>query len=131
MGTTSTIVEFSLPVGYCDEEGTLHKNGIMRLARASDEIAPLKDPRVQANPDYLAVVVLSRVVTQIGTIDVISTNVIDNLFIQDFAHLLNLYNQVNGVSQEEQALSGLSAESGEQSLGNVEALSSWKSYMVK
>lgn len=40
-----------LPHGYCDGEGVLHREGAMRMATAFDEIAPLKDPRVQSNPD--------------------------------------------------------------------------------
>lgn len=131
MSVISTEVPFVLPVGYCDDEGTLHKQGIMRLARASDEILPLKDHRVQANPDYLAVIVLSRVVVKLGTLESISTNVIENLFVADFTYLHNLYNQLNSVEQEEGSLSALSATLGGQSLGNVEALPSRKSYTPK
>ena len=103
-----------LPVWYCDDEGTLHKQGIMRLARASDEILPLKDHRVQANPDYLAIIVLSRVVIKLGTLESISTNVIENLFVADFTYLHNLYNQVNSVEQEEGSFGALGATRGGQ-----------------
>jgi len=41
-----TEYEFTLPKGYVDEDGSLHKEGIMRLATAADEILPLRDPRV-------------------------------------------------------------------------------------
>ena len=63
-----TEYEFTLPAGYVDKEGNLHREGIMRLATAADEIVPLKDPRVQANPAYLIVILLSRVVTRLGSV---------------------------------------------------------------
>ena len=58
--------EFTLPMGYLDEDGNLHREGTMRLATAADEILPLKDPRVQKNPAYLVVILLSRVITRLG-----------------------------------------------------------------
>src|SRR3712207_9238535 len=58
---------FTLPKGYVDAEGNLHREGVMRLATAFDEIAPMKDPRVQSNPGYLVIILLSRVVTRLGT----------------------------------------------------------------
>ena len=60
---------FQLPLGYVDAEGNRHRDGTMRLATAYDEIAPLKDPRVQSNPGYLLVILLSRVVVRLGTLD--------------------------------------------------------------
>ena len=61
-----TEVQFTLPKGYLATDGMLHKEGVMRLATAADEILPLKDPRVQQNPAYLTVILLSRVVTRLG-----------------------------------------------------------------
>ncbi len=61
-----TEYEFILPKGYVDEDGSLHKEGVMRMATAADEILPLRDPRVQSNPAYLTIILLSRVVTKIG-----------------------------------------------------------------
>ena len=52
--------------GYVDETGVLHRRGVMRLATAADEILPLRDPRVQQNQAYLAVIVLARVITRLG-----------------------------------------------------------------
>lgn len=95
MNVISTEIEFTLPIGYRDADGTLHRQGVMRLATAGDEILPLRDHRVQGNPGYLAVIVLSRVVTRLGTLDMINTNVIENLFAADFAYLQELYNQIN------------------------------------
>src|SRR4029077_7177482 len=60
---------FRLPLGYVDAEGTVHRDGTMRLATAFDEIAPLKDPRVQSNPGYLLVILLSRVVLKVATLE--------------------------------------------------------------
>ncbi|WMW25092.1 phage tail assembly protein [Methanolobus sediminis] len=93
--TFQTEFEFTLPQGYVDEDGNLHKDGIMRLATAADEILPLKDPRVQSNPAYLSVILLSRVITKLGTLHSINTRNIENLFIADMAYLQELYQRIN------------------------------------
>ncbi len=90
-----TEFEFNLPKGYVDSEGNLHKQGIMRMATAADEILPQKDPRIQANPAYLAVILLSRVVTKLGELNNISTKTIEGLFSSDLAFLQNFYQQIN------------------------------------
>lgn len=87
---------FTLPVGYQDEAGNLHTDGQMRLATAADEILPLRDPRVQSNPAYLSVIVLARVVTQLGTLDAVNPGVIEKLYAADLTYLQELYNAVNG-----------------------------------
>jgi hypothetical protein len=86
---------FSLPIGFVDLEGTLHKDGVMRMATAMDEIAPLRDLRVRSNQAYLAVILLSRVVVQLGTLPAVSTAVIENLFAADLAYLQSLYRRIN------------------------------------
>jgi hypothetical protein len=86
---------FRLPRGYLDDAGALHRDGTMRLATAEDEIAPLRDPRVQANPAYLVVILLSRVVTRLGDLAVVNPKVINGLFAADLAYLESLYRQVN------------------------------------
>jgi hypothetical protein len=90
-----TEYEFELPRGYVDQEGNLHKRGIMRLATAADEILPMRDPRVQQNPSYLSIILLTRVVTKLGEVRAIDTRVIENLFTADLAYLQNLYRQIN------------------------------------
>lgn len=90
-----TEFEFTLPQGYADDDGSLHKDGVMRLATAADEILPLKDPRVRSNSAYLTIILLSRVVTKLGTIDNVSPHVIENLFVSDLAYLQDLYERVN------------------------------------
>ncbi|MCL2576439.1 MAG: phage tail assembly protein [Defluviitaleaceae bacterium] len=95
-----TDYEFELPQGYVDKEGNLHKKGVMRLASAADEILPLKDPRVQQNPPYLTVVLLSRVITKLGSVDNIDTNVIEKLFSADFNYLQGLYQEINSPVNE-------------------------------
>lgn len=95
MGVLQTEFEFTLPVGYVDESGTLHKEGTMRLATAADEILPMKDPRVQQNPSYLTVILLSRVVTRLGTLKMITPLMIEGLFAGDFTYLQELYNRIN------------------------------------
>jgi hypothetical protein len=91
-----TEFEFTLPMGYADEHGDLHKTGVMRLATAADEVLPMRDPRVQQNAAYLTIIVLSRVVTQLGTLSQINTGVIEKLFTTDFAFLQSFYEQING-----------------------------------
>jgi hypothetical protein len=96
--------EFTLPTGYLDDEGTLHRDGTMRLATAADEILPLSDPRVQKNPGYLAVILLSRVVTRLGTVDRITPKTIEGLFASDLAHLQDLYNAINGLASGDEVV---------------------------
>lgn len=90
-----TEYEFTLPRGYVDKEGNLHKKGVMRLATAADEIIPLKDRRIQQNPGYLTIVLLSRVIISLGTLPEINTYVIENLFTVDLAYLQELYTRIN------------------------------------
>ncbi|HLB49783.1 MAG TPA: hypothetical protein VJL59_22430 [Anaerolineales bacterium] len=90
-----TEFEFTLPVGYVDPDGSVHKQGVMRMATAMDEIAPLRDLRVRANQAYLAIVLLARVIVKLGTLPNISTTVIENLYVADLAYLQALYRQIN------------------------------------
>jgi hypothetical protein len=90
-----TEFEFTLPCGFLDEQGTLHREGVMRRATAADEILPLKDPRVANNPAYLAVILLARVVTRLGTLAQVNPRVVENLFAADFAYLQDRYNEWN------------------------------------
>ncbi|MGW0809095.1 phage tail assembly protein [Nonomuraea sp. NPDC002799] len=87
--------EFTLPLGYLDGEGTLHRQGVLRLATAADEIHPLRDHRVQQNEAYLIVIILSRVITSLGSLSQITPKVIEGLYAADLAYLQELYNQVN------------------------------------
>lgn len=90
-----TEFEFELPRGYMDSEGNLHKQGVMRLATAIDEIAPMRDARVKANDAYHTVILLSRVVTRLGELRAINPHVIENLFSGDLAYLQDFYSQIN------------------------------------
>jgi hypothetical protein len=90
-----TEFEFTLPRGYVDGEGNLHRGGVMRLATAMDEIAPLKDPRVQANPGYHVVILLSRVITKLGDLERINPKVLEGLFAGDLAYLQDFYRRIN------------------------------------
>lgn len=90
-----TEVEFTLPRGYMDGDGNLHREGMMRLATAADEILPLKDPRVQSNPAYLTIIVLSRVITKLGGVPDVNPRIIENLYASDVSYLQSLYQQVN------------------------------------
>src|SRR3712207_6149633 len=104
--TLQTEYDFTLPKGYVDKQGTLHRDGRMRLATAADEIMPLRDPRVKTNPAYLTVIVLSRVVTRLGALDELSPPVIEGLFVEDLAYLQQLYRRINGEEVEEAELNG-------------------------
>lgn len=86
---------FTLPRGYIDAQGNLHRRGVMRLATALDEIEPLQDARVRANEAYLSILVLSRVVTRLGELRQISPALIEGLFSADLAYLQHLYIQIN------------------------------------
>jgi hypothetical protein len=90
-----TEFEFTLPQGYTDDEGTLHREGRMRLATAADEIDPLGDPRVQSNSSYLTIILLARVVTELGDLEDVTTDVIENLFVADLEYLQAMYERVN------------------------------------
>jgi hypothetical protein len=96
-----TEFEFTLPKGYIDEQGNLHRQGIMRLSRAIDEIVPMRDPRVKANPAYATVIILSRVITHLGGLDEISPMVIENLFAGDLSYLQKLYRYINELEEEQ------------------------------
>lgn len=96
--TVQTIFEFTLPRGYLDHTGQLHRTGHMRLATGMDEIESVQDPRVLANEAYLPVVLLSRVVVQLGSVNMITPQVIENLFASDLAYLEDVYMRLN--SQE-------------------------------
>ena len=96
-----TEIEFELPKGYVDETGTLHRRGTMRLATAADEILPLRDPRVQQNEAYLAVIVLARVITRLGTLAEVHTGIIEGLYASDLAYLQRLYGKFNASDESE------------------------------
>lgn len=93
----ATEFEFDLPKGYLDATGTLHKHGVMRLATAADEILPLRDPRVVQNPGYLTIILLSRVITRLGTVPKIDPRVIERLYSSDLAFLQSMYQRINAV----------------------------------
>jgi hypothetical protein len=90
-----TEIAFTLPVGYVDESGARHRQGVMRLATARDEIEPLRDASVRANDAYLSVLLLARTVTRIGPVTDVTPTLVEGLFAADFDHLQRLYERVN------------------------------------
>jgi len=86
---------FALPRGYVDEAGTLHREGVMRLATARDEILPQRDPRVRDNEAYLTVILLSRVITALGEVTSINPGLVEGMFAADLAFLQDLYRRIN------------------------------------
>jgi hypothetical protein len=84
-----------MPRGYVDDSGTVHRDGVMRLATARDELVPLRDVRVQENPAYLSVVLLGRVITRLGSLASVHDGIVENMFASDLAFLQDFYRQVN------------------------------------
>jgi hypothetical protein len=117
-----TEIEFELPKGYVDETGTLHRRGTMRLATAADEILPLRDPRVQQNEAYLAVIVLARVITRLGSLADINTGIIEALYASDLGHLQRLYERFNAGDDEADAASERSRAANAQEMRRVTAV---------
>ena len=90
-----TEYEFRLPMGFVDEHGDLHRDGVMRLATAADEILPLRDPRVQAKQAYLVIVLLSRVISRLGNLPQVTPKTVEGLYAADMNYLQELYNRIN------------------------------------
>jgi hypothetical protein len=86
---------FKLPKGFVDYDGNLHREGTMRLATALDEIQPLRDPRVKQNQAYMVIILLSRVITRLGTISEVSPAIVESLFSTDLAYLQGFYRRIN------------------------------------
>ena len=102
MTSLRTSYEFTLPRGYVDGQGRVHKTGTMRLATARDELEPLRDPTVQGPDDpRLTILVLTRVVDELGTLEQVNSHVIEGLFAVDLAFLQDFYGVINFGSQEE------------------------------
>jgi len=93
--TDQTEFPFVLPRGYRDTEGNVHREGVMRLSTAIDEIAPMKDPRVQTNPGYLVIILLSRVITRLGDLTHINPKVMEGLYSADLGYLQDFYRNIN------------------------------------
>ncbi len=94
-GVLRTEFAFELPRGYVDADGTVHRSGVMRLATARDELVPLRDDRVRENAAYLSVVLISRVVVRLGTVEDVHPGVIEDLFASDLAFLQDFYRRIN------------------------------------
>ncbi len=97
-----TEFEFTLPKGYLDADGLLHRQGMMRLSRTMDEIVPLRDPRVKTNPAYATVIILSRVITHLEGLDEVTPAVIEGMFACDLNYLQQFYRRINELEQPEQ-----------------------------
>ena len=95
MEVTRTEFPFTLPHGLAGPDGTVHRDGAMRMATAFDEIEPIKDPRVRSNPGYLVIILLTRVITRLGSLEHINTNTVENLFSADLAYLQDFYQRIN------------------------------------
>jgi hypothetical protein len=91
----NTEFPFVLPRGYLDRKGVLHRDGVIRLATARDEIGPQSDPRVRQNPAYITVLLLERTVTRLGSVTEVDSHVIEGLFASDLAFLQDLYRRIN------------------------------------
>jgi hypothetical protein len=97
-----TVYPFTLPRGYLGPDGTLHRDGTMRLATGRDELEPLRDPFVKGPDDpRLTMLVLARVVQRLGAIEYVTLNEIEGLFAADLAFLQDFYSVVNFGDQAE------------------------------
>lgn len=94
-----TEYEFSLPRGYVNAEGNVCRRGVMRLATALDEIEAGRHPQAKGNADYMAVILLSRVVTELEGVECVTPEVIGKLFTADFAFLQSMYETVNNAEE--------------------------------
>ena len=92
-----TVYEFTLPRGYVDKEGVVHKHGKMRLATAGDEISATRDPRVLTNPSYLTIAILAKVIIEIEGIQTVVPTIIEKLFTADLAFLQDMYQRINDI----------------------------------
>ena len=90
-----TEYEFSLPKGFIDIQGNLHRDGVMRLATAMDEITPMRDPRVKQNDAYLSIIILSRVITRLGDMHDVNTGTMEGMFTSDLSYLQEFYRSIN------------------------------------
>jgi len=108
-----TEFEFTLPKGYQDGEGNLHRKGVMRLSRAMDEIVPMRDPRVKLNPAYATVIILSRVITSLGALEEVTPAVVEDMFACDLSYLQKFYRHINELEEisESQPPGNASSES--------------------
>ncbi len=95
MEPIQTEFDFTLPRGFVDEKGVLHREGTMRLSTAMDEITPMRDPRVRSNEAYLTILILARVITRLGTLRTINSATMENLFSVDLAFLQDFYRRIN------------------------------------
>jgi hypothetical protein len=93
----ATEFEITLPKGYIDTDGNLHRKGTMRLSTAIDEISPLRDPRVKANPAYATIIILARVITCLGALSEVTPAIVENFFSEDLNYLQDFYRQINGL----------------------------------
>jgi len=97
--TLRTQYAFTLPRGYVDASGAVHREGVMRLATARDELEPLRDPAVRENEAYLTVLLLARVILRIGDQTTITPELVEGLYAADFDHLQRLYERINSDSE--------------------------------
>lgn len=96
-----TEFDFILPKGFVDAQGTVHREGRMRLATAMDEIAPLRDPRVRANEAYLVVILLAQVIIRLGTLPRVTPETVEQFYAADLAYLQDFYRQINEVEGQQ------------------------------
>jgi hypothetical protein len=92
--------KFTLPKGLLDSQGGINRHGIMRLTTGNDEIYVQKEPRVRDNPDYRVLVILSRVITNLGNLSLVTPELLEQLFLIDLAYLREFYSRINQSSQE-------------------------------
>lgn len=86
---------FTLPRGLVDGAGQVHREGRMRLATGRDELVVLRDRQAQTYPGYDTLVMLSRVITRLGSLERVTSEQLEGLFTQDLGYLREFFNRVN------------------------------------
>lgn len=105
-----TEFEFTLPKGYLDGDGNLHRKGVMRLATAIDEIAPMRDPRVKSNAAYATIIILARVITRLGALTEITPAIVEDFFAQDLNYLQTFYRRINELEADLEPVQAIDPE---------------------
>ena len=98
MDTIRTEYKFTLPIGFVDDDGSLLKDGTMRLSTAADDLATLGDIRVRNNPAYGVVVKLARVITVLGSYKGISSAHVERMYSADVNYLMDFHDRINRIA---------------------------------
>lgn len=86
---------FTLPSGYRDRDGNLHRDGVMRRQIIVDQMMPLKDHRVPPTPEEVFVYRLSCSMVQLGSLQTVTSDMIEAMSPEDRNYLRDLYDRIH------------------------------------